>query len=225
MTLDVKICGLKTIEALDATLEGGAAFFGLVFFPPSPRALSFEQAALLADHARVKRSAARSVAVCVDPDNTLLDNIIHAANPDYIQLHGSETLERMSEIRAQTGKKLIKAIKVRDEGDLEDISAFIDASDIILFDAKADPKLYDLPGGNGLSFNWSLLRQTELTQPFMLSGGLTIENSAQAVNQSGAQMVDVSSGVEHKPGEKDPKLIEAFLRHVRHFSELEQTQS
>ncbi len=208
MSVEVKICGLKTPAALEAALAGGADYVGLVFFPPSPRNVALETAAALAAKARGR---ARIVALTVDPDNALLDAIVAAAAPDLIQLHGDETPERVAEIRGRWGRRIIKAVPVETAGDVQEARRYQAVADLVLFDARA-PATSTRPGGNGAPFDWRSLLGLEDGLPFVLSGGLTPDNVADAIRLTGAAVVDVSSGVESRPGEKDPDLIRRFLR-------------
>jgi len=208
MATKVKICGLKTDAALEAALAGGADYVGLVFFPPSPRTLSPQAAAELAAKARGRASI---VALMVDPDDRLIDTVTAAAAPDLIQLHGEETPERLREVRRRWGTPVMKAIKVETAEDARGALAYRDAADLILFDARA-PSDATRPGGNGEPFDWRALLGVEHRLPYMLSGGLTPANVAEAIRATGAGIVDVSSGVESSPGEKDPELIRRFLR-------------
>lgn len=214
MSVDVKICGLKTLATLNAALDAGADFVGLVFYPPSPRNIDMANAVTLANHARGK---SRIVALFVDPDDTLLDEVTTHVRPDVIQLHGSETPERITEIRHRTGTTIMKAVKVATARDVAAAKQFTADTDIILFDAKA-PLLNDvdgsptLPGGNGERFDWRLLEAHDNNQPWMLSGGLDKDNVADAIRATGATAVDVSSGVERAKGEKDEALIAAFIK-------------
>jgi phosphoribosylanthranilate isomerase len=208
MSVEVKICGLKTPAALEAALAGGADYVGLVFFPPSPRNVAPETAAALAAKARGR---ARIVALTVDPDDALLDAIVAAAAPDLIQLHGDETPERVAEIRGRWGRRIIKAVPVETAGDVQEARRYQAVADLVLFDARA-PATSTRPGGNGAPFDWRSLLGLEDGLPFVLSGGLTPDNVADAIRLTGAAVVDVSSGVESRPGEKDPDLIRRFLR-------------
>jgi phosphoribosylanthranilate isomerase len=205
----VKICGLKTKAAMAAALDGGANFVGLVFYPPSPRSLSPEDASVLAEQARGR---ARVVALVVDADDRLLDSINQAVRPDLLQLHGAETLERGGAISDRLGIPIMKAINVRTAADAGKALAWRDVSERVLFDAKAPEGLKGaLPGGNGLSFDWHVLDEVRDKVNFMLSGGLTADNVATAIRLTGAPAVDVSSGVESSPGVKDVELIAKFL--------------
>jgi len=207
MTLQVKICGLTNRADAHAAAHAGAAMLGFVFYPPSPRNLTIEDAEMLEPDLP---EGPDRVGVFVDPDDDLLQAAIETLNLDWIQLHGDEDTKRVADIRALYSVGIIKAIPVADEGDLEAMAAYGDHVDVFLFDAKA-PKGATLPGGNGVSFNWSLLNDQGIDKPWLLAGGLTIENLANAVEKSGAQAIDLSSGVESEPGKKDPALIKAFL--------------
>jgi phosphoribosylanthranilate isomerase len=202
----VKICGLSTPETLAAALDAGADFVGLNFFPPSPRYVRPESAAALAAMARGR---AAIVALVVDADDAVIASIKDAVKPDYFQLHGSETPKRVTAIKALTGTPVIKVFKVGGPEDVAKASDYVGVADMFLFDAKAPATLKDaLPGGNGLAFDWSLLGGK---RGFMLSGGLTPDNVAEAIRVTGAPMVDVASGVESSPGVKDQALIRKFI--------------
>jgi phosphoribosylanthranilate isomerase len=207
-TTEVKICGLRSEAALEAALAGGADYVGLVFFPPSPRNLTPEAARDLAGRARGR---AGIVALTVDPDDALIEAVMAAADPDILQLHGEETPERVAEVRRRWGRPVMKAIKVETAADAETALRYRSAADIILFDARA-PRDSTRPGGNGAAFDWRALAGVREQVRYMLSGGLTPDNVAEAIRATGAGMVDVSSGVETRPGEKDPELIRRFLR-------------
>jgi phosphoribosylanthranilate isomerase len=208
MSTKVKICGLKTEAALEAALAGGADYVGFVFFPPSPRNVAPATAKALAARARGR---AKVVALMVDPDDALIDEVVAAVAPDILQLHGQETPERVARIRARWGIPVMKAIPVETADDARAARRFSPAADLILFDARA-PADSTRPGGNGAPFDWRLLLGIEGEVPFVLSGGLTPDNVAEAIRLTGAGVVDVSSGVESRPGEKDPDLIGRFLR-------------
>jgi phosphoribosylanthranilate isomerase len=208
MTARVKICGIRTAEAMAAALQARADLVGLVFFPPSPRNVSIEEAEPLADYAR---GFAAVVALVVDADDVLIERIVRTVNPDMLQLHGNETPERAAEIRERFGKPVMKAIKVATVEDAAGALAYLGAVDLVLFDARP-PKGADRPGGHGAVFDWSVLAGVRGRVPFMLSGGLTPENIAEAIRATGATAVDVSSGVETAPGVKNPGLIRAFIR-------------
>ena len=209
MTCDVKICGVSDAAAQEAAVAGGARYVGFVFFPRSPRNVTLAQAGALA--ARLP-AAVDAVALTVDADDALIDAILAAAEIDMFQLHGAETPDRVREIRARTGKRTMKAIKVSAAEDLAAAAAYSDAADMLLFDAKAPAGMKGaLPGGNAVSFDWTILQGRDWPLPWMLSGGLDPGNVADAIRISGAPAVDVSSGVESAPGTKDPGLIRAFL--------------
>jgi phosphoribosylanthranilate isomerase len=210
MMMKVKICGLKTEAALAAALDARADLVGFVFYPTSPRHLSVDAARPLAECAR---GMAASVALIVDPDDSLLDKIVPIVEPDMIQLHGSETPERVAQISRRWGKPIMKAIRVKTPEDALAAFAYRGAAELILFDAKPAPgSLNSLPGGNGAAFDWQALSQIGQQVPFMLSGGLNPDNVGEAIRQTGASGVDVSSGVERSPGEKDVDLIRRFVR-------------
>jgi phosphoribosylanthranilate isomerase len=209
MSVAAKICGLTTEEAVQAAVAGGARFTGFVFYPPSPRSLGTAQAASLV--AGVPPGITR-VGVFVDPDDTLLDNLLTKMPLDMVQLHGSETPARAEAIKRRFGTKVMKAIKVASELDLQAAKEFLGSVDWLMFDAKAPKDMANaLPGGNALAFDWELLRQKNWPLPWMLSGGLTVDNLSEAVKISRATAIDVSSGVEMRPGVKDPAKVCAFL--------------
>jgi phosphoribosylanthranilate isomerase len=208
----IKICGLSTPETLDAALEAGADMVGLVSFPRSPRHVSLDVGAALS-----RRAAGRAirVALVVNATDADLDALVSALDPDLIQLHGAESPQRVADIRARYGRPVMKAVGVAREADLDAARAFAEVADRILFDAKPPPGPGGLPGGNGLAFDWRLVAGLDLPRPFMLSGGLDPENVAQAIRLTGVRGVDVSSGVESAPGQKDPGRIAAFTKAAR----------
>lgn len=209
MNVQAKICGINDQAAMRSAVASGAAFVGLVFYPPSPRALDPQQAA---DLAALVPEGVVKVGLFVDPDNALIDTVLAEVRLDMLQLHGSETPERCRELRTRTGLPVMKAIKVADVGDVAAAHAYDGSVDWLMFDAKApDTMANALPGGNALSFDWTLLAGQEWPVPWMLAGGINPENVAAAVAASRAHVVDVSSGVESAPGRKDPARIEAFL--------------
>jgi phosphoribosylanthranilate isomerase len=216
MSLLVKICGLSTRETLDVALEAGADMVGFVFFPPSPRHLSLEVARELGG--RVKRRAVK-VALTVDADDATLANIVEALQPDILQLHGKETVARLRDIKQRFGLPVMKVIAVETPADLAPLPGYAAVADRILFDAHA-PKEATRPGGLGAVFDWHVLEKLDLQLPFMVSGGLTAANVAEAVGVTRAGGVDVSSGVEQAPGVKDPEMIHAFIRAARATEEL-----
>ena len=208
MPARVKICGLKTADAMADALAARADLVGLVFFPPSPRHIGVVEAVPLADFAR---GFAAIVALTVDADDALIERIVAEVNPDMFQLHGLETPDRVAEIRERWGKPVMKAIKVATSEDAAMALAYKGLADLVLFDAKP-PKGADRPGGHGATFDWHLLDDVRTKVPFMLSGGLTPGNVAAAIAATGATVVDVSSGVEIAPGVKSPDLIRQFVR-------------
>lgn len=211
MALTVKICGLKTPAALDAALAAGADMVGFVFFPPSPRHLRLEDACELA--ARVKSRAA-IVALTVNATDELFTDIVRALRPDMLQLHGQETPDRVVAVRTRFGRPVMKALPIATREDLSPIRTYAHVADRLLFDARA-PKDATRPGGLGKPFDWRLLAGVNPGAPFMLSGGLDVDNVAEAIAITNAPGVDVSSGVESRPGVKDPAKIRAFIRAAR----------
>lgn len=201
----VKICGLSTPESVETAIAAGADLIGLVFFAKSPRCVTLVQAR---DLARQARGQVEVVALTVDADDAALAAIVEAVDPDWLQLHGSETADRVAAVKGRFGVKVMKAVGLSGVEDLANADPFRAVSDAILFDAKP-PRGAVLPGGNGVPFDWTLLSGE--TAPFMLSGGLTVETVAEAIRISGARAVDVSSGVESAPGVKDAAKIRAFV--------------
>jgi phosphoribosylanthranilate isomerase len=216
MSLDVKICGLSTRETLGAALGAGADMVGFVFFPPSPRHVSFDLARELG--ATVKGQA-KKVALTVDADDATLSAIVAALKPDLLQLHGHESVSRVVELKQRFGLEVMKALSVETSADLASLPDYAAVSDRILFDARP-PKDATRPGGLGATFDWHVLENLELKLPFMVSGGLTADNVAEALRVTRAGGVDVSSSVERAPGVKDPQLIERFIRAARATQEL-----
>jgi phosphoribosylanthranilate isomerase len=204
----VKICGLRTGADVAAAASAGASYVGFVFYPKSPRNVSFQEAAALA--VDVPMGVAK-VALVVNANDAFLDDLTAAVPLDMLQLHGSETPTRVAEVKARYGLPVMKAVGIADASDLAQIDAYAAVADQLLIDAKP-PKNADLPGGNGLAFDWTLLAGRKYwTVPWMLAGGLTADNVAEAVRLTGATQVDVSSGVEGSVGVKDAGLISAFL--------------
>ena len=216
MSLIVKICGLSTRETLDVALDAGADMVGFVFFPPSPRHLGLDAARELGK--QTKRRALK-VALTVDADDTTLAAIVEALQPDILQLHGSESVARLRDIRQKFGLPVMKAIAVETPADLASLPGYAAVADRILFDARA-PKDATRPGGLGAVFDWHVLENLDLELPFMVSGGLHAGNVAEAVRLTRAGGVDVSSGVERAPGVKDPEMIRSFIRAARATEEL-----
>jgi phosphoribosylanthranilate isomerase len=211
MSAGAKICGVTTPEAVRAALDGGAAFLGFVFFEKSPRRLTLEAATRLAEPARGK---AKIVALAVDPSDAEVDRIVQGLRPDLLQLHGKETPARVREVAARAATGVIKALPVSEPSDLAAAGDYEPLVEHLMFDAKP-PKDADRPGGLGAAFDWSLLAGRRFRRPWFLAGGLDPWNLADAVRQSGAPLVDVSSGVERGPGLKDPALVKAFLDAAR----------
>ncbi len=214
MSLVIKICGLKTPETLESAINAGADWVGLVFFPKSPRHVTLD---LVKDLGQIAGIRVKKVALVVDADDAALEAVEKALNPDMLQLHGHETPERVAAIRKRFGRPVIKALGIADASDLETARAYAPAADWLLLDAKP-PKNADLPGGNGVSFDWRLLAGLDLEKPFMVSGGLDSSNVGQAIAISHPAGVDVSSGVETAPGVKDPAKIRAFIEAARAVS-------
>jgi len=212
VTVESKICGVSDRAAIDSAVAGGARYVGFVFYPRSPRNVTPAQAAELSE---LLPETVTPVALAVNPDDALIAEIDAVAGVSMFQLHGSETPARVAEIKAQTGKPVMKAVKVSAAADLDAADAYAGVVDMLLFDAKPPPEMENaLPGGNAVSFDWSILSGREWPVPWMLSGGLDPDNVADAIRISGASAVDVSSGVESAPGIKDPGLISAFLNAV-----------
>jgi phosphoribosylanthranilate isomerase len=207
----VKICGINSLDALDAALAAGADMIGLVRFAKSPRHLGLEQGRALSARSRGK---ALRVALVVDPDDAALTDVVEAFDPDLLQLHGFEPPERVAHIRARFDRPVMKAVGIAEKSDLSAIEAYQAVADRLLLDAKS-PAAAELPGGNGLAFDWRLVAGLDAAKPVMLSGGLDDRNVAAAIALTGIQAVDVSSGVERRPGEKDPGKIDAFVRTAR----------
>lgn len=209
MSVEVKICGINSQAALEAAILHGARYVGFVFYPPSPRYVTPEAVAELCD--QTPEGVSR-VGVFVDPDDALLQSVLDLAALDILQLHGDETPERVAEIRARFGPKVMKAIRIADQADVAQAFLYEDAADMLLFDARPPEGVSDaLPGGNGIAFDRLLVRDGGWSLPWMLSGGLDAATLGAAVRASGAGLVDVSSGVENAPGEKNPDKIRAFL--------------
>lgn len=204
--VSVKICGLTRIEDVEATAAAGARYMGLVFFPKSPRNVDIATARALALAAP---PGLAKVALTVDASDAFLDSLLAEVPLDLLQLHGNESPDRVAEIRARSGLPVMKAVGVATAADLERARRYERAADQLLIDAKP-PDGADLPGGNGLAFDWRVLSGRTPPLPWMLAGGLTPENVAEAVRLTGARQVDVSSGVETRPGRKDPARIRAF---------------
>lgn len=205
---DVKICGLSTPATVDAAVQAGARYVGFVFYPPSPRAVSVDLAGQLA---RRLPTGVRSVGLFVEPSDDELDDTLSKVPLDLIQLHGGELPARVAEVRRSVSIPVMKAIRVATSEDVAEAEAYQAAADRLLFDAKPPKTVASLPGGNGLAFDWSLLAGRRWSVPWMLSGGLTVDTVAAAVARTGAPAVDVSSGVEDRPGAKSVAKIRAFV--------------
>jgi phosphoribosylanthranilate isomerase len=216
MSVAAKICGLSSEDAVAAAVEGGAAYLGFVFYPPSPRSVSPARAGALC--AEVPASV-RRVGLFVDADDAAIGRVLDAAPLDLLQFHGRESPERVAEVKTRFGRPVMKAIAIAAAEDVPAAARYEDCADLLLFDAK--PPRRDgvlpgaLPGGNGLAFDWHLIAGRGWRLPWMLSGGLTASLLPEAVRISGATAVDVSSGVERRPGDKDPEKIREFLRIAR----------
>jgi phosphoribosylanthranilate isomerase len=208
MSVAAKICGLSSEPAVEAAIAGGAAYVGFVFYPPSPRAVTPARVATLcgAVPVRVKR-----VALFVDPGDAAIAAVLDAAPIDILQLHGAETPDRVAELKRRFDRAVMKVIPVAGPEDVAAAARYEDAADLLLFDAKPPRRAGALPGGNGLAFDWQLIAGRTWRLPWMLSGGLTAALLPEAARISGATAVDVSSGVESAPGQKDPDKIRAFL--------------
>ncbi len=206
----VKICGLSTPDTVTAAIDAGADYLGFNFIARSSRYIALETAAELA---RLVPDTVLKVALTIDADDATLERIVAALKPDMLQLHGSESPDRLREIKGRFGLTLMKAIPIGGPEDLGHTSIYRESADLLLFDAKPPKSMQNaLPGGNGLVFDWSLIAGEKPDMPWMLSGGLTAANVGEAIRITGAEAVDVSSGVEEAPGRKSPKLIAEFIR-------------
>ncbi|MFZ0989998.1 MAG: phosphoribosylanthranilate isomerase [Xanthobacteraceae bacterium] len=211
MSFIVKICGLSTPETLDAALDAGADMVGFVFFPPSPRHLQFDDARALGQRVRGR---AQKVALTVDAEEEYIAAAIKALQPDLLQLHGFESADRVEALRLTFGLPVMKALPIAVKGDLDRIARYATVADRLLFDARA-PRDATRPGGLGNTFDWHLLEDVHANVPFMLSGGLDVDNIGEALRITRASGIDVSSGVERAPGVKDVNKIIAFVRAAR----------
>src|SRR5262245_56512981 len=211
MALDIKICGLKTDAALEAALAGGAAYLGFIFFAKSPRCIDPAEAGRLR---QLAAGRAKTVAVTVDASDDTLDEIVEKMRPDMLQLHGRESPEHVAWLKARHGLPVMKALSVRTASDIEAISTYRGVADRFLFDAKP-PAGSELPGGNGIPFDWTILGGLDSELDYLLSGGLNAGNVGEALRLAHAPGIDISSGVESAPGVKEPALIEAFFRAVK----------
>lgn len=208
MDTRVKICGLRKPEDIVVAADAGATYIGLNFFAKSPRFVTFDQARALAWETPV---GVAKVGLTVNADNAFLDGLVETVPLDMIQLHGHETPERVSEVRNRYGLPVIKAIGIATQEDTAQIDLFGAVADQLLIDAKP-PKGAELTGGNGLTFDWRLVKRKFWPKPWLLAGGLTVDNVGTAIQMTGANQVDLSSGVESAPGIKDPALIRAFVK-------------
>jgi phosphoribosylanthranilate isomerase len=209
VTVAAKICGLSTEAAVAAAVDRGAAFVGFVFYPPSPRSIAPTRAGELA---RLVPPSVKRVALFVDADDATIGAVLDAAATiDILQFHGAETPERVAEAKDRFGRQIMKAVAIAGAADLVVAARYEETADLLLFDAKPPPGA-TRPGGNGLAFDWQLIAGREWRLPWLLSGGLAAELLPEAVRISGAQAVDVSSGVETAPGQKDLAKIHAFLK-------------
>jgi phosphoribosylanthranilate isomerase len=211
MTVLVKICGLTTPDAIDAAAGAGAVYGGLVFHPKSPRFVALEQGRALAGHLRGRL---KSVALITDMDDAGIAELVKTVAPEFLQLHGSESVQRTAEIRARFGLPVIKALPIGEASDLAVASDYEKVADMLMFDAKP-PKGAMRPGGHGAAFDWKILSGRSFARPWFLAGGLDADNVARAIALSGAELVDVSSGVESTPGVKDAARIQAFVNAAR----------
>jgi phosphoribosylanthranilate isomerase len=212
MSLAAKICGLSTETAVAAAVHEGASYLGFMFYPPSPRAVTAADTVRLC--AGVPRDRAR-VGVFVDADDDFISGVLAVAPIDILQFHGTESRIRVADAKERFGRPVIKAVSIAAPEDVAASARFEDVADMLLFDAKPPRRPNALPGGNGLAFDWELIAGRSWRRPWMLSGGLTAELLPQAVRISGATIVDVSSGVESRPGVKDADKIRAFLAAAR----------
>ncbi len=210
MAIKVKICGLTSAESVQSAVDGGADYIGFVFFHKSPRNVTPKLAAELA--AGIPKNI-KTVGVFVDATDAELDSVFKHFKPDFIQCHGAESQDRIYDLRMKYALPIIKAIAVRNSDDVAQGKAFAGSVDMLLFDAKVPSS--PLPGGNGLAFDWTLLKERAFIVPWFLSGGLNPSNVKEAIAISGAKAVDVSSSLEYEPGKKDPELVREFLRQAK----------
>ena len=212
MTVTAKICGINDALAMRTAVEGGASHVGLVFYPPSPRSVTPDAAAKLAS---VAGTRAMRTGLFVDPDDALIDDVLSQVPIDLLQLHGTESPQRVAALRRRAGRPVMKAIRVGGKADIDGARAYLDAADWLMFDALPPKDMTNaLPGGNAVAFDWTLLSGHAWPLPWMLAGGIHAGNVADAVRLSGTRVVDTSSGVEDAPGRKSPDKIRAFLAAV-----------
>jgi phosphoribosylanthranilate isomerase len=212
MSVAAKICGISSEDAVAAAVAGGATYVGFVFYPPSPRAVNPEATARLC---AAVPSGIQRVGLFVDTEDAVIAAVLDAAPLDLLQFHGRETPERVAEAKARFHRPVMKAVAIAGPEDVAAASRYEEAADMLLFDAKPPRRADALPGGNGLAFDWQLIANRKWRLPWMLSGGLTAALLPEAVRISGASAVDVSSGVERRPGDKDPAKIREFLAVAR----------
>ena len=205
----VKICGVKSEEIANHAIISNADYLGFIFYPQSPRNISFEESTAILNKVKNKIS---TVAVTVNPDDSMLNKIIEIGF-SMIQLHGTESIERVKEIKNLSSIKIIKSFGISNKSDLARTQSYEDIADYFLFDARPEEK--DLPGGNAKTFEWSTLNDYTSKKEFFLSGGLNIENAETAVNSNQTNFFDVSSGVESSPGVKDKQKISDFIRKIK----------
>jgi phosphoribosylanthranilate isomerase len=220
MTIAVKICGLTGADAIDAAIGAGAAYGGLVFHPRSPRFVALDRARALAER---MRGRLKSVALITDMDDAGIAALVTKVAPDFLQLHGNETIQRTADIRARHGVGVIKVLPVAEPSDLAAAADYEKVADMLMFDARP-PAGAERPGGHGAAFDWKILSGRSFRKPWFLAGGLDPDNVARAIELSGAEQVDVSSGVESAPGVKDAGRITAFVNATR-YPALTTTQS
>lgn len=207
--ISVKICGLSTPETVRAAVDAGASHTGFMFYERSPRNVTVGEAA---DLRALLPADVEAVSILVNAEDAFIQAVVEGMRPDLLQLHGSETPERVAEIKNRTGVRVMKVVSVADADDVATADLYEKVADLLLFDAKPPKSMANaLPGGNALSFDWSLIADVPHRLPWMLSGGLTPDNVAEAITRTGARMVDVSSGVEDAPGRKNEALIRAFI--------------
>lgn len=210
MTIKVKICGMTTPEAVNAAVAGGADYLGFIFYPPSPRHVSVEKAKEISQD--VPASIAK-IAVTVDADDRLLEEIVAGLQPAYLQLHGEESPQRVQQVKEQFGLPVVKAIAIAEADDVKKIDDYVAVADIVLLDTKKPGT--NISGGTGVPFDWTLLQEKDINCPWMLSGGLSIDNIVEAIEATEAKAVDVSSQLESEKGIKDPELVTALLEKVK----------
>jgi len=212
MAVLVKICGITSVEAADAAAKAHADFAGMVFHRTSPRYLDPIRAGSIAQHLKGRL---RTVALLIDANDDEIAGVVTMVKPDFLQLHGNEPPARVGAIKSRFGVPTIKAFAIAEASDFAKVAAYNDAADMFLFDAKAPATATRPGGGHGVAFDWQLIRGRTFTRPWLLAGGLNAENVARAIQVSGAQGVDASSGMETAPGVKSPELIRGFIESAR----------